>query len=32
LCAALTTGNFHFFASVAKRFPHCVSKMYTPDD
>ncbi len=31
LCTALTTGNFHFFASVAKRFPHCVAKMYTPD-
>jgi hypothetical protein len=31
-CAALTTGNFHFFASVAKCFPHCVAKMYTPDD
>ncbi len=32
LCAALTTGNFHFFASVVKRFPYCVAKMYTPDD
>jgi hypothetical protein len=31
-CAALTTRNFHFFASVAKCFPHCVAKMYTPDD
>jgi hypothetical protein len=31
-CAALTTGNFHFFALVAKRFPHCVARMYTPDD
>ena len=31
-CAALTTGNFHFFASVAKRYPHCVSKIYTPND
>ena len=31
-CAALTTGNFHFFASVAKRYPHCVSKIYTPED
>jgi hypothetical protein len=30
--AALTVGNFHVFASVAKRFPHCVTKMYTPDD
>ena len=32
LCAALTTGNFHFFASVAKRYPHCVAKIYTPED
>jgi hypothetical protein len=32
LCAALTTRNFHFFALVAKRFPHCVARMYTPDD
>jgi hypothetical protein len=32
LCAALTTGNFHFFALVAKRFPHCIAKMYTPDN
>ena len=31
-CAALTTGNFHFFALVAKRYLHCVSKIYTPDD
>jgi len=31
-CAALTTGNFHFFASVAKRYPHCVSKIFTPED
>jgi hypothetical protein len=29
---AFTTGNFHFFASVAKRFPHCIANMYTPDD
>ncbi len=31
-CSALTTGNFHFFALVAKRFPHCVARMYTSDD
>jgi hypothetical protein len=31
-CAALMTGNFHFFGSVAKRFPHCVAKIYTPED
>ena len=30
--AALTTGNFHFFAKVAKSFPHCVAKIYTPKD
>jgi hypothetical protein len=28
----LTTVNFHFFASVAKRYPHCVSKIYTLED
>jgi hypothetical protein len=32
LCAALTMGNFHFFASVAKRFLHCVAKIFTPKD
>jgi hypothetical protein len=32
LCAALTTGNFHFFASVVKCFLHCVAKIYTPKD
>ncbi len=32
LCATLTTGNFHFFALVAKHFPHCIARMYTPDD
>jgi hypothetical protein len=32
LCAALTTGNFHFFALVAKRFPHCIAKIFTPND
>jgi hypothetical protein len=31
-CAALAMGNFHFFASVAKCFPHCVSKIFTPYD
>ena len=31
-CAALTTGNFHFFALVAKRYLHCISKIYTPED
>jgi hypothetical protein len=32
LCAALTTGNFHFLASVVKCFPHCVAKIFTPND
>ncbi len=31
-CAALTVGNFHFFALVAKCFPHCVVKIFTPKD
>jgi hypothetical protein len=31
-CAALSTGSFHFFASVAKRFPHCVAKIFAPKD
>ncbi len=31
-CAALSTGSFHFFAAIAKRFPHCVAKMYAPTD
>ena len=26
-CAALSTGSFHFYASVAKRFPHCVASI-----
>jgi hypothetical protein len=26
------TGNFHIFASMAKCFPHCVAKIYTPED
>ncbi len=31
-CATLTTGNFHFFASIAKCFPHCVAKVFAPQD
>jgi hypothetical protein len=31
-CATLTTENFCFFAAVAKRFPHCVAKIFTPDN
>jgi hypothetical protein len=31
-CAALSTGSFHLFASIAKRFPHCVAKIFAPTD
>jgi hypothetical protein len=31
-CAALMTGNFHFFAAVVKRFLHCIAKIFTPND
>ena len=31
-CAALSTGNFHYFASLAKRFPHCLAKVFPPQD
>ena len=31
-CAALTTGNFHFFADVAKHYPLCLAKLLTPED
>jgi hypothetical protein len=31
-CAALTTGNFHFFASLVKQFPHIVAKIFAPQD
>jgi hypothetical protein len=30
--AALTTGNFHYVAAIAKRFPQCVAKVYGPED
>ncbi len=30
--AALSTGNFHFVAAVAKRYPHCLAKLYVPQD
>jgi hypothetical protein len=32
MCAALTTGNFHFFSAIAKRYPHCLAKLLTPAD
>ena len=31
-CVALPMGNFHFFTSVVKCFPHCIAKIYTPED
>jgi hypothetical protein len=30
--AALSTGNFHFVAAVAKRYPHCIKKIYVSKD
>jgi hypothetical protein len=30
--AALTTGNLHFFAEIAKAYPHTVASIYSPDD
>ncbi len=30
--AALTTGDFHFVAALAKKYPHCVAKLYAPED
>jgi hypothetical protein len=30
--SALTTGNFHFVAVVAKRYLHCVAKIFVPED
>jgi hypothetical protein len=31
-CAALATGNFHFFSALAKRYPHCLAKLLMPAD
>jgi hypothetical protein len=31
-CAALLTGSFHFYAQIAKCFPHCVAKIFAPQD
>jgi hypothetical protein len=31
-CATLMTGSFHFYAQIAKCFPHCVAKIYAPQD
>ncbi len=30
--AALTTGNLHFFAEIAKAYPHTIASIYSPDD
>jgi hypothetical protein len=30
--AALSIGIFHFIAAVAKRYPHCLVKLYYPRD
>jgi hypothetical protein len=30
--AALMMGNFHFVAALAKKYPHCVAKLYVPED
>jgi hypothetical protein len=31
-CAALSTGNFQYFASLVKRFLHCLAKVFAPQD
>jgi hypothetical protein len=30
--AALATDNFHFASAIAKKFPHCLAKLYIPND
>jgi hypothetical protein len=30
--ATLTTGNLHFFAKIAKTFPHTIAAIYVPQD
>ncbi len=30
MCAALSTGNFHFFTAIAKRYLHCLAKLLAP--
>jgi hypothetical protein len=29
---AALTGNFNFVSAIAKNFPHCLAKLYVPDD
>jgi hypothetical protein len=30
--AAISTSNFHFIAAIAKKFPHCLAKIFVPED
>ncbi len=30
--ATLTTGNFNFFAAIARRYPHCIAKIFVPEE
>ena len=30
--AALSTGNFHFVTAIAKQYPHCIAKIFVPQD
>jgi hypothetical protein len=30
--AALCTGNYHFFAAIAKQYPQCVAEIFLPED
>jgi hypothetical protein len=30
--AALCARNYHFFAAIAKHYPHCVTKIFLPED
>jgi hypothetical protein len=30
--AAFCTGNYHFFAAIAKQYPQCVTKIFLPED
>ncbi len=30
--AAASTGSLHFVLAIAKKFPHCLAKLYAPDD
>ncbi len=30
--AALNTGNYSFYAAIAKRYPHCIAKVFLPKD